>query len=160
MEYTALQEVVRLAKAGLPVLLVRDPKEPGRVRHQEYAELLDQLHRLPSCQSEKFSVQLTPLIEGDDLPDFWCRKDGDTYYVFVANPMTQTIEYPLEYCYAFTDKGSTRQITVNHHGKSERITITFKPMESLLLKIDKKGVQFIDLGFTPVEMNGYNLPAE
>lgn len=155
MEYTALQEVVRLAKAGLPVLLVRDPKEPGRVRHQEYAELLDRLHRLPSCQSEKFSIQLTPLIEGDDLPNFWCRKDGDTYYVFVANPMTQTIEYPLEYCYAFTDKGSTRQITVNHHGKSERIALTFKPMESLLLKIDKKGVQFIDLGFTPVKMKGY-----
>ena len=57
-----------------------------------------------------------------------------------------------------TDKGSTRQITVNHHGKSERITLTFKPMESLLLKIDKKGVQFVDLGFTPVKMNGYVEP--
>ena len=55
-------------------------------------------------------------------------------------------------------KGSTRRITVNHHGKSERITLTFKPMESLLLKIDKKGVQFVDLGFTPVKMNGYVEP--
>ncbi len=155
MELTALQEVVRLAKAGLPVCMAREPKEPGKVKHSEYAQVLAELLSCDNVKGDVSAITAKPLIEGDNLPDFWCRKDGDTYYVFVANPMTQTIEYPLEYCYAFTDKGSTRQITVNHHGKSERIALTFKPMESLLLKIDKKGVQFVDLGFTPVKMNGY-----
>ena len=160
MELGALKEILRLAKDGLPVLLARDPKEPGRVKHTEYADILAQLQQLPNFQRTASQSQFTPLIAGDDLPDFWCRKDGDIYYVFVANPLTQTIEYPLQYCYAFTDKGSTRQITVNHHGKSERITLTFKPMESLLMKIDKEGVQFIDLGFTPVKMNGYVGPTK
>ena len=158
MEYTALQEVVRLAKAGLPVCMAREPKEPGKVKHSEYAQVLAELLSCDNVKGDASAITAKPLVEGDDLPDFWCRKDGDTYYVFVANPMTQTIEYPLEYCYAFTDKGATRDITVNYHGKSEKITLTFKPMESLLMKIDKKGVQFIDLGFTPVKMRGYVEP--
>jgi len=158
MELTALQEVLRLAKAGLPVCIAREPKEPGKVKHSEYAQVLAELLSCDNVKGDASAITAKPLIEGDNLPDFWCRKDGDTYYVFVANPMTQTIEYPFEYCYAFTDKGATRDITVNHHGKSEKITLTFKPMESLLMKIDKKGVQFIDLGFTSVKMNGYVEP--
>ncbi len=155
MELGALKEILRLAKQGLPVCLARDPKEPGKVKHPKYATLLADLHKLSNVKTDASSIDAKPLIEGADLPDFWCRKDGDTYYVFVANPMTQTIEYPLEYCYAFSDKGSKRQITVNHHGKSETVTLTFKPMESLMMKIGKKGVEFVDLGFTPVKMNGF-----
>ena len=89
------------------------------------------------------------MIAGDNLPDFWIRQDDDTYYVFIANPLTQTIEYPLEYCYAFTDKGATHEITINHHGTSEAYTLNFRPTESLLLKIDANGIQQIDLGFMP-----------
>ena len=79
-------------------------------------------------------------------------EDNDTYYIFVANPMTQTIEYPLEYCYAFTDEGSTRQITVNHHGKAEAYTLNFNPMESILLQIDPDGIHPIDLNYTPQKL--------
>ena len=91
-------------------------------------------------------------IEGENLPDFWIREDNDTYYIFVANPMTQTIEYPLDYCYAFTDQGATRQITVNHHGKTEAYTLNFKPMESIMLKVDANGIEQINLGFEPKRM--------
>lgn len=149
MEMTALQEIIRLAQDGLPVTMARMPKEPGMVKHSEYDSLIEQLKRLPQYDSP------TALIAGDDLPDFWIRHDGDTYYVFIANPLTQTIEYPLEYCYAFTDKGATRNITFNHHGKSEAYTLNFWPTESLLLKIDANGIQQIDLGFMPKKMNGY-----
>ena len=107
----------------------------------------------PTATAVKQTIK--PLIEGDNLPDFWVREEGDTYYVFVANPMTQTIQYPLDYCYAFTDKGSTRDITINHHGRSQQWTLKFKPMESLLLQIDKDGVKQINLGFTPKKMPGF-----
>ena len=66
--------------------------------------------------------------------------------------MTQTISYPLPYCFAFTDKGSVRHITVNHHGKSEPYTLRFEPMQSILLKISKRGIKQIDLGYTPKKL--------
>ena len=131
------------------------------VKHEEYNSLLSQLSNLLSPTSNflpptsNFLPQtsdLKPLIEGENLPDFWIREDNDTYYIFVANPMTQTIEYPLDYCYAFTDQGATRQITVNHHGKTEAYTLNFKPMESIMLKVDANGIEQIDLGFEPKRM--------
>ena len=151
MEMTALQEIIRLAEEGLPVIMTRMPKEPGKVKHPEYANLISQLSSLLTPHS---SLPIPHFIEGDRLPDFWIRQDNGTYYVFVANPLTQTIEYPLDYGYAFTDPGATRNITVNHHGKSEAYTLNFKPMESLLLKIDANGIQQVDLGFTPKKMKG------
>ena len=158
MELGALKEIIRLAQDGLPVIMVRIPKEPGVVKHEEYDSLLSQLSTLNSqltLNSKLSTLNFKPLIEGSNLPDFWIRKDDDTYYIFVANPLTQTIEYPLDYCYAFTDQGATRNITVNHHGKSEAFTLSFKPMESLLLKVDSEGIKQINLGFMPKKMNGY-----
>ena len=157
MELGSLKEIIRLAQEGLPVIMARTPKEPGVVKHPEYDTViaeLSQFVRLPQCDSPT-TLNITPLIEGDNLPDFWIRKDDDTYYIFIANPLTQTIEYPLDYCYAFTDQGATCDITINHHGKSEAFTLNFKPTESLLLKVDAVGIQQIDLGFTPKKMNGY-----
>ena len=152
MEIGALQEIIRLAQEGLPVIMPRMPKEPGMVKHEEYNTLLTQLSTTLNSQlSTTLNSKLSTLnfIEGSNLPDFWIRKDNDTYYVFVANPLTQTIEYPLDYCYAFSDKGAKREITVNHHGKSETYTLNFKPTESLLLKVDAEGITQIDLGFMP-----------
>lgn len=152
MEYGALQSILRLAKQGLPVYLMSSPKEPGKNKHSDYADVLKELQNQPSVSSDTSRMMSKPLFEGEDLPDFWCREDGDVYYVFIANPLSQTITYPLEYGYAFIDLGSERNVIVNHHGKSEPMTLTFRPMESLLLKIDADGIHPIDLGFIPKKM--------
>lgn len=150
MELIALRHILRLAKKGLPICWRRDPKEPGRVKHEEYDSLLAELHKvLDNGQYSIYNYQLSSLIAGDNLPDFWVREEGDTYYIFFANPLTQTISYPLDYCYAFTDKGSVRDIVVNHHGKCERYTLRFHPMESILLEVTPRGLRQIDLGYTP-----------
>ena len=143
MEMGALKEMLRLAGVGMPLCLMRDPEEPGMVKHDEYAGLLMQLHRLGNVKADPGVINVKPLFEGENLPDFWCRQDGDTYYVFVANPMTQTISYPLIYRYAFADKGSVRHITVNHHGKSEPYALKFAPMQSIMLKITRHGIEEI-----------------
>lgn len=150
MELSALQTICRLAEQGLPVCLKRLPKEPGKVKHPaEYAACLATLQALPSVSDEDTILNGTaPLIEGDDLPDFWIRQDKEDYYVFVANPMTQTIRYPLTYEYAFTDQGSERQITVRHHNRVDNVTLRFRPNESLMLHISKSGVTLIDLHYT------------
>ena len=149
MDINALFEVLHLAQEGLPVCMVRDPKEPGKVKHDKYAKVVEKIRELPNVSKDISIFDAKPLIDGENLPDFWCREECGTYYVFFANPMTQTISYPLPYCYAFTDKGAVRHITVNHHGKSEPYTLRFEPMQSLLLKISKRGIKQIDLGFVP-----------
>lgn len=150
MELASLQHILRLARQGLPVILATTPKEPGtRKHHSEYTALLQQLQALPNVSADGSAMTVRPLIEGHDLPDFWARQQGDELYIFFANPMTQTIKYPLEYCYAFTDKGARRDITVNHHGRSEKYSLRFRPTESILLKVTKKGIEKIELGYMP-----------
>lgn len=150
MEMSALEHIFRLAQQGLPVYLARMPKEPGKVKHaEEYADALAALCALPSVSEDASILTAQPLIEGEDLPDFWVRQDGDTYFVFMANPLTQTICYPLSYCYAFTDQGATRTIQVNHHGKTETLQLEFRPTESLLLSITPQGVEQVDLQYFP-----------
>ncbi|MBQ7191380.1 MAG: hypothetical protein IJS00_00710 [Paludibacteraceae bacterium] len=150
MELTALQTLVRLAGEGLPICLARLPKEPGKVKHEaEYEAALNALQKMPTVSRNYDSIVTSlPLIEGTNLPDFWVRADGNDYFAFVANPMTQTIRYPLEYEYAFTDQGSERDITVNHHGRTDTLTLRFRPNESLMLHINTDGVQLIDLNYT------------
>ena len=149
LEYSSLQSIIRLAKAGLPVFLGRTPSEPGVVKHQDYSALLDELKGIPSVSSDPSVIASKPLVEGKDLPDFWCRQDGDTYFIFFANPMSMKVTYPMDYCFAFTDKGSTREITVNHHGRSDKVTLDFHPMESLMFQVTPKGVKKIELDYIP-----------
>ncbi len=150
MELSAVQTLVRLAKEGLPICITRIPKEPGKVKHTaEYKAAVQALLAEKSVCTGWHEMNLSSgLIEGSKLPDYWVRQDGDDLYMFIANPMTQTIRYPLEYEYAFTDEGSERQVTLNHHGRQDEMTLKFKPNESLLLHLTKKGVEQIDLNYT------------
>ena len=152
LDYSSLKSILRLAGQGLPVCVAKRPVEPGKVKHADYDSLLDQLMALSTVSAERSVIPGKPLVEGTDIPDFWCREDGGTMYLFFANPLASTISYPLEYCYAFSDKGSKRVVKVNHHGRSDEVTLDFSPMESILLKADKDGVKKIDLGYSPTRL--------
>ena len=145
MAYSSLESILSLAKEGLPVVMARLPKEPGKVKHQDYDALLDELISCGSVASDASVIPGKALFEGENLPDFWCRQEGEDYYAFFANPLSSTISYPMEYDYASHDKGSRREITVNHHGKSETYTLDFRPSESILLHITKRGIERIDI---------------
>ena len=93
------------------------------------------------------------MIEGEDLPDFWCRRDGEELYIFVANPAARQLKYPLRYGQAFEDKGSRRELTVNTSAGAQHLTLEFRPNESLMLKVGGNGkVEVIDLGFSAKEL--------
>lgn len=149
MEYASLKDILKLAREGLPVYISHKPKEPGLNKHPDYGSVLQELFAIENVSSDKAVIPQPALVEGEKLPDMWCRQEGNDYYVFFANPLSSTIKYPLEYGYAFTDTGSTRQIRINHHGVSEPYTLVFPPTESLLLHISKAGIENIDLGYTP-----------
>ena len=152
MDYSSLKSILALARKGLPVCVASRPSEPGMVKHEDYNALLDELCSLPSVSENVAVIPGKALVEGKDIPDFWCREDGKTMYIFFANPLASTVSYPLEYCYAFSDKGSQRVVTINHHGRSDEVKLDFHPMESILLKADKGGVKKIDLGYSPTRL--------
>ncbi len=149
MDYSSLKSILRLAGQGLPVCVAKRPVEPGKVKHADYDSLLDQLMALPTVSSEQAVIPGKPLVEGTDIPDFWCREDGGKMYLFFANPMTSTVSYPMEYANAFNDKGSLRKVTINHHGRSDIVDLKFNPMESVLIEASAKGVRQIPLDYIP-----------
>ena len=149
MDYSSLKSILRLAGQGLPVCVAKRPVEPGKVKHADYDSLLDQLMALPTVSSEQSVIPGKPLVEGTDIPDFWCREDGGKMYLFFANPMTSTVSYPMEYANAFNDKGSLRKVTINHHGRSDIVDLKFNPMESVLIEASAKGVRQIPLDYIP-----------
>lgn len=149
IDYSSLESILRLAKEGLPVCLAKRPAEPGKIKHADYEALIDELTSLPSVSSDPSVIPGKPLVEGMDIPNFWCREDGKKMYLFFANPMTSTVSYPMEYGKAFDDKGSTREVTINHHGRSDLVTLDFRPMESVLLEASRSGVRKINLGYVP-----------
>lgn len=149
LDIAALREVVRLAKQGLPVVMSREPKQPGKNKSEEFGKLYAELMSLENVSADPTKILTQkPLIEGENLPDFWCRKDGEELYIFVANPAAKNLKYPLRYGQAFEDEGSQRDIIVNTKAGAQSLKLTFKPNESLILKVTSEGkVELIDLGF-------------
>ena len=150
LDIAALREVVRLAKQGLPVVMSREPKQPGKNKSEEFGKLYAELMSLENVSADPTKILAQkPLIEGENLPDFWCRKDGEELYIFVANPAAKNLKYPLRYGQAFEDEGSQRDNTINTKAGAQSLKLTFKPNESIMLKVAADGkVEQIDLGFT------------
>ena len=154
LDLAALKQVVRLAEAGLPVLLARQPKQPGKNKVGEYAELLKKLAALPNVSANpKQVITQSPLVEGDDLPEFWCRQDGDDRYIFFATPAAKKLKYPLRYKQAFEDKGSVRQIIIHTPAGPKPYTLNFAPNQSVLLKVKSDGtIENVDIHFEAKEI--------
>ncbi len=147
MDYSSLRSILALARKGLPVCMATRPEEPGAVKHPDYEAMLDELFSLPCVSSDPSVISGTPLVEGDAIPDFWCREDGKNLFIFFANPFTEIVSYPMEYGCAERDTGSDVPVTVNHHGRRETITLHFPPGESVLLQLSPAGTQIL----TPTE---------
>lgn len=78
----SLQQLARLRKEGAPVIFKRWPKEPGKIKHEEFQILIKQMQQ----QEQIELTSIRPILESDQILDFWCRKDGEIYYLFIAHP--------------------------------------------------------------------------
>lgn len=152
MDIRALKKVLELAKEGLPVCLKRLPKQPGYVKSPEYSMMLLELSSLKTV-SQNFEeiVHHPPLIQGDSLPEYWCRVDNDgTYYLFLAQPLSKDLKYPVYSGQSMMKKPVYRELAITIGGKTFRKKIEFKPYQSLMLKISPDGkVKSVDIRFVP-----------
>ncbi|MBK9730522.1 MAG: hypothetical protein IPO83_04405 [Chitinophagaceae bacterium] len=152
MDIRALKKVLAFAKEGLPVCMKRQPKQPGFMKSPEYTKMLEELSSLSNV-SEKFEnvVQHPPLIQGDSIPEYWCRvtKDG-TYYLFLAQPFAKDLKYPVYSGQSLMEHSDFRDLTINVNGKIIHHKFEFKPYQSLLLKIAPNGkIELVDITFVP-----------
>lgn len=155
MDSDALTTILDLAKKGFSVCIKRLPKEPGKIKSRTYQKRLNELTALKNVSNDfKKIVVDKPLVETQDiasLPDFWCKKINDEYFIFFAHPLSKDLHYPIGYGQFFTDKEINKGININIHGKAIPVELNFKPYQSLLLKVDKNNqVSFVDIT--------YNLP--
>lgn len=152
MDVRGLRRVVALAKEGLPICLKGNPKEPGKVKSGEYADLLFELTNLENVSPDfQQVIHSKPLIEGDSLPDYWCRVEADgTHYLFLAQKHSKDLKYPVYSGQSFMDKSDFMDLTFNVNGKTHRQKIEFKPYQSVVLKFSPKGkMEFVDITFVP-----------
>jgi hypothetical protein len=151
IDLDALKTVVRFAGKGLQVCLRQIPRQPGKNKSPEYGKLLAELTGMKNVSREfPGKTGIRPLVKGDSLPDFWCRKDGDEYYLFIANPRSMELHLPLKYGQSLSSETVRRDLTFNVSGRELKLPVEFRPYQSVLLKIGSKGVsEYLDISYDP-----------
>lgn len=151
LDRESLAEVIRLAGQGLPVCLAQRPKEPGKVKTEGYAADVSKLTTMANVSTDFGAVAARPrLVRGSELPDFWCRREGEVTYFFFANPKARRLRYPLMYGQSYTDQVVERQVEFDAAGRRLPFTLRFEPHKSVLVAISRSGnIDVIDLAFVP-----------
>ena len=151
LDGAALDAILALAREGLPTCLKRRPREPGRIRSDTYEERLDELVSLANVSPHPSEVfPDAPLLAGDDLPDYWCRQEGDAHYLFFAHPASRDLHLPLSHGQARGAGATRRTIELTLAGETREIELRFGPGQSLLLRVDGDGgMDFLDIEYAP-----------
>ena len=152
MDERALARVVELAQKGLPVVLKKDPQEPGKNKSDKFNSDLVTLKSLTNV-SEDFTtvVKHKPLISGEIIPDYWSRVGEDcTQYIFLAQPLSKDLVYPVYSGQSYMEEAIKMPLTLNVGQHTISKTFTFKPYQSLLLEISPNGtLRELDINFVP-----------
>jgi hypothetical protein len=152
MDSRALKRVLDLAEKGLPVCLKSSPKEPGKNKTQDYADILKELKSLDNV-SEDFSkvIKHSPLIQGKNMPEYWCKIEEDgTHYLFLAQQASKDLQYPVYSGQSFMEQSDTLKLALTINGKLIERDFEFLPYQSLMLKITPDGdLELIDIGYVP-----------
>ena len=151
LDEAVVERLRELAADGLPIVLARTPQPPGHRPPEDYDDRVDALLAEDSVVPDISEVDIgAPLVSGQKLPDFWCRQDGDTRYLFFAHPLAQDLTLPLSYGQSKIEETIEREITVTVDGQRHRVTLHFEPYQSLVLRVTSGGVvEPVDITFTP-----------
>ena len=148
----ALVEVLRLANAGLTIILTHPPSPPGKHPRADFKALLQNLQSLPNVVSTLSDANLKHLVTGDDLPPFWARQADNALYLFFAHPMTREVRYPMRYGQSLCKDTLNRRVCLNFEETTYQIDLVFEPYQSLLTKVSfKNGLEFLNIAYKPPE---------
>jgi hypothetical protein len=151
LDMETLEIIYNLAKKGLPVFIKNQPDQAGYLKSVDFEKTLQQLLALPNATHVLSEVlPSVPLVKGNDLPEFWCRTDGKSAFIFFANPLAKGLKYPLSYGQSLQTEDIFTEVEINFGGRAFHVQLRFEPYQSILLKIDPDGsYDFMDIGFVP-----------
>jgi hypothetical protein len=140
-----LERLDALAEQGAPILFSRLPQEPGFKKHPRYASLRDRI----GARARIDLSEVTPVLASDVPLDYWCRRDGDDYYLFIAHPAVRRLRYPLPYAYHVQVDEIVVQAVFHSNERKYPIELAFPKARSLLCRIQcgSGAVSFIDTAF-------------
>ncbi len=151
LDIAALKNLISLAKQGCPICFANKPIQPGFKKDEKYETLVRELFSQNSVSGLFQKVMdKPPLIEGEIVPEFWCRKIEDELLIFFSHPTTCSITYPMRYGQSFCKTDMNIKIALNYVDFRKELTLNFNPYQSLLLRISKQGNhKFEDIRFIP-----------
>ena len=158
LDSDGMAEVLRWARAGLPVCFRRLPKRPGRSDQlsgasSQYQKDLRQLSAKGNVSDNLHTLlQEPPLVSGRDAPDFWCRAVDDELLFFFGHPASRGLTYPMEYGQAAKSESTRREVKFNLGGGVQPfwLPLEFEPFQSLLLRVSRSGrVEKLDISYSP-----------
>lgn len=151
LDAATVDEITRLAEAGLPVCLKRRPSEPGRNRTEDYEDKVERLFSFDNVKTEFYeSVFGPPLVMAKPTPEFHCRVIEDGLLFFFAHPMSREVTYPMRYGQSETDETVRVDADLNVFGKAVRVPMVFEPGQSLVVEVDSGGgYSFVDIEYAP-----------
>jgi hypothetical protein len=150
LDADALEQIVRLAKDGAKVVVKRTPSSPGMRRNPQHAAWIAELSRLPNVQSDLAHLGISPLVEGADLPPYWAREGSGELLIFFAHPLARNVHYPMAYGQSHSEGPVERTVVLYYGEVSRRVTLTFQPYQSLMVRMSREGdVSILDLGYEP-----------
>jgi hypothetical protein len=153
LDEEGLDALLALARAGGRVVLRREPSQPGHVKSDGYAGKVAELASLPNVRPHLGDFpSLRPLVEGEDLPEFFVRQAGGEAFVFFAHPMTRDVRYPMPYGQALCTGPREQECTLRLFGREFPLHLVFPPYQSLLFRVTEAGeVEEMDIRYVPPE---------
>ena len=150
LDWEALNEICRLAQAGLPVVLKQYPRQPGKTQRDDYLAQLKTLAEMPNVKTQLIDLGLAPLLEGEDLPWYWAREQEHELIIFFANPLARKVKYPMGQGQAGSSQLIEQRVVAHAFGRSVPLTLCFEPHQSLLLRVSSDGkVEGVDIRYVP-----------
>ncbi|MEW4530188.1 glycosyl hydrolase [Maioricimonas sp. JC845] len=139
LDFEALIELLRLADAGVRIVLKGTPEEPGHRKHPEYPMCLSELKQYPGTVPQFDTNDWTPLVQGALLPPYWARETDEGLCIFFGHPATAQVTYPMwQHQHLLAGKERT-SITIHYAGRALDVQLRFEPNQSLLVRCSRKG---------------------
>lgn len=148
LDYKVVKRLTELTDQGLTIVLKQIPLEPGMVTHSDYSKLIDKI-KSSRTDISSLPVAINPFIKGNDIPKYWCRKDGETLYVFFPNPKSNRLKFPLEYGQSLSNKVSQKSVVITYNDKTYNLKLEFRPYQSVLYSLNGGKAEQIDIEFIP-----------
>lgn len=143
-----MDRLLELAKEGLPITLKQIPSPAGTISNQEFQQKIDELLAQASV-SKVFAPNLAPLLSGNQIPPFRARETEDGLILFVAQPESERLLFPIAYGQSLDSTLQTIDLLLTYEEQEYSLPLRFEPYQSLAIRLGNSGLEQIDVQYVP-----------